>query len=94
MHTPIPAAAPAAHPSRSAPLCCNCRHRLPTQRHALCNHPAAPVSLFDGTPEATCNAQRWSSRDEDCGRSGRWFELGPACAEPQANPFPQPDAGP
>lgn len=51
----------APHPSRSAPLCKNCKHvHLPRglMDLAQCNHPIQPASLVDSSPLAECRLAR------------------------------------
>lgn len=65
------------HPSRSAPLCCDCQHKT---RH-YCNHPAVPVDLVTGAGRWTCEDMRSDSmarsllgeKGTKCGAAGALF---------------------
>ena len=58
------------HPSRTAPLCCTCRHDV----MGYCNHPSSPVDPSVGTPLWTHAYARSSPPLREplrCGPEGR-----------------------
>lgn len=66
------------HPSRSAPLCKDCKHASSTvSMFKHCAHPAAPINLVEGTPARSCESMRDTRLSGRCGPSGAWFEYGP-----------------
>lgn len=88
--TQEPVQAPAIHPSRSAPLCKDCKHvaRFSNgQVRPVCNHPSAAVSFVDGSPIKSVTLMRSGlladalncSALAPCGAEGRLFELDTTC---------------
>ena len=86
-----------AHPSRSAPLCKDCKHCLPNTygRRRLCNHPTVPIDLCYGTSAISVSHMRCSgdmSKGDvkrmygikPCGVKGKLFELAPQPANPDS----------
>lgn len=80
----------AAHPSRSARKCGDCRFlyhawhsEKPSNRGPWCLHPSTPVSLITASPLARCDAMRASSQplrlaelgSAHCGPDGELFEV-------------------
>lgn len=73
------------HPTRSAPLCTDCKH---IDRHASrCNHPAYPISSSTGEPLFWCSDMRNDNeaaiylRRADlplCGEAAQLFEAKPS----------------
>ncbi len=68
---------PSQHPSRSAPLCKDCKHLLREQRSASrCAHPRAEVDLVYGYPVRW--AEHMRTDDRYCGHEAAWFERSPS----------------
>jgi hypothetical protein len=61
------------HPSRSAPLCCDCRHAQKSFSDLKCNLPQAPVDLAHGYPLLYVSRAR-AANSRLCGPEGRRFE--------------------
>jgi len=55
----MPTIPQATHPTRSAKLCINCRHRQgPGDFVMRCNHPAYPISATSGNAQFSCADMR------------------------------------
>lgn len=86
MKTPTP------HPSRTAPLCGNCKHYM--RLRSTCNHPSTPACPINGGPTVSIHDMRTASaslirmRDiTPCGPDGTLFEDCDAIRQPEGMHF-------
>lgn len=60
------------HPSRSAPLCKDCKHQGEDSPSPACNHPSTAIDLVRGHPLARASSMR-DDKPNRCGPRGAWF---------------------